>query len=299
MNPAAGGGRAAAFGARLAEKVAGDHTTDVQWSEAPDHASVLATAAVADGRGRVVAVGGDGTLQEIINGVMAVDGPRPILGIVPAGRGNDLARSLRLPRRQRDAWRMATTGPAWPLDALHAASDPGGARWFVAAGGAGFDAQVARVMAGRGGWQRGRLGYLLTTLAELGRYENRVLRIAIDDRPAIERRGMFVALANGEYYGGGMRIAPAAAISDGLVDVCIVGDLSRGEAIRWIPRLYRGTHLANPKVELLRARSVRIEADEPTSVHLDGEPFGELPVTVTIAPGALRVAGPPAASVPE
>lgn len=298
VNPAAGGGRAAAVGARLAEMVGGDDAGDLRWTEAPGHASELALEAVAEGRARVVAVGGDGTLQEVVNGLLASDGPRPILGIVPSGRGNDLARSLGLPRRRLDAWRLASAGPAEPLDALHAASDAGRRRWFVAAGGAGFDAQVARVMAGRRGWQRSQLGYLLVTLAELGRFENRVMRVAIDDRPPIQRRGMVVALANGEYYGGGMRIAPGAAVSDGLVDVCIIGDLSRGEAIRWIPRLYRGTHLANRKVELLRGRRVRIEADEATSVHLDGEPFDDLPLTITISPGALRVAGAPEAGVP-
>ena len=90
-----------------------------------------------------------------------------------------------------------------------------------------------------------------------------------------------------------MRIAPSAVVGDGEMDVCIVGDISRVEVIRWLPRLYRGTHLANPKVELLRGRVVRLEADGPTSVHLDGEPFDDLPLTITVEAGALRVAGAP------
>jgi diacylglycerol kinase (ATP) len=164
-------------------------------------------------------------------------------------------------------------------------------RWFASAGGAGFDAQVAAAMSGRRGWSRSAMGYAIATLSELRRYGNRPLRVSIDDRPPIERTCLFVAVANAEYYGGGMRIAPGAEIGDGLLDVCLVGDISRAEAVRWLPRLYRGTHLANRNVELFRGRSVRIESTEPTSVHLDGEPFDALPVTMTLRPRALRIAG--------
>ena len=297
VNPVAGLGRGAAVGARLAEVLGGRGAAEMRWTDGPGHAEELARNAADTGRERVVAVGGDGTLQEVVNGVLSAGlvGPGPILGILPSGRGNDLARSLGLPRSQAHAWRIASTGDAHAVDALRASGGDGRARWFVSAGGAGFDAQVARVMAGRTGWAGGRLGYLLTTLGELRRFENREVRITIDGSPTITRRALFVAIANGEYYGGGMRIAPGAIVADGEMDVCIVGDISRPEVIRWLPRLYRGTHLAHPKVELLRGRILRLEADEPTPVHLDGEPFGDLPLTINVEAGALRVAGAPSA----
>jgi diacylglycerol kinase (ATP) len=293
VNPVAGRGRGAVVGVRLADVLAGRDAPEMRWTDGPGHAEELARAAARDGRQRVIAVGGDGTLQEVVNGMLSAGnaGGGPILGILPTGRGNDLARSLGLPRSQAHAWRLASTAAPEPVDVLRATASDGVARWFVSAGGAGFDAQVARAMAGRTGWAGGQLGYLATTLRELRRFDNRGVRITIDGTPTISRRALFVAIANGEYYGGGMRIAPGAVVGDGEMDVCIVGDISRLEVIRWLPRLYRGTHVAHPKVELLRGRTLRLEADEPTCVHLDGEPFRDLPLTITVEAAALRVAG--------
>jgi diacylglycerol kinase (ATP) len=164
-------------------------------------------------------------------------------------------------------------------------------RRFVTAGGAGFDAGVAARMAGeRAWWQRGQLGYLLTTLDELRRQRNAVVELTVDGA-VIPRDGgvLFTAFANGAYYGGGMQICPEARVDDGLLDLCVVGDLSRLAALRELPGLYRGAHVDHPAVSFHPFRRLRIEGTH-VPVHLDGEPFGTLPAEIEVEPGALRVA---------
>jgi diacylglycerol kinase (ATP) len=178
------------------------------------------------------------------------------------------------------------------VDAARARNGAGQERWFASAGGVGFDAQVAAAMVRRRGWQAGKAGYVLTTLTELRRFENRPVTITLDD-DTFSRSVLFVAIANGAYYGGGMKIAPGAEPDDGRLDVCVVGDISRLTALREMPNLYRGTHVRNPAVSLHTAQTIRIEGDSSALIHLDGEPFGTLPLDVRIAPGVLSVATPP------
>ena len=146
-------------------------------------------------------------------------------------------------------------------------------------------------MIDRRGWQAGRAGYLLTTLSELRRYSNQRITLAIDGVPSAHDV-LLVAIANGAYYGGGMRIAPEARPDDGLLDVCVVADISRLTAIRQLPNLYRGTHVHHPQVSMRTGRSVEVDGEATTRVHLDGEPFGTLPLHVSLAPAALEVAVP-------
>lgn len=289
VNPTAGGGRAGRLAPWLRERLALRPEARLEVTTRAGHAEHLA----ADGTSthdRIVAVGGDGTVQEIINGMLA-SGRGASLGIVPTGSGNDLARSLGLPTEQGAAWTVAVGENVRALDLGHATNGGEGARWFGSAGGIGFDAGVATAMATRSGWQRGRAGYLLTTLVELRRFENREVELVLDGMTS-RRRVLFIAIANGEYYGGGMRIAPGATTDDGLLDICIVGDITRLTALRQLPNLYRGTHVAHARVELVQARSLSIDGDARTLVHLDGEPFGTLPLTIELHRGRLLVAAP-------
>lgn len=288
LNPAADAGRAGRLAAWLREAVASVPGARLALTDAAGHAERLAANAADAGHDRIVAVGGDGTVQEVVNGI-AGRGRRPAIGIVPVGSGNDLARSLGLPRGRREALAVATGAGTRALDLGLATDAAGRERWFASAGGVGFDAQVAAAVAGRRGWQRGRAGYLLTTLAELRRFENRSVRLVIDGT-ATDERVLLVAIANGAFYGGGMRIAPDATVDDGALDLCIVGDVSRGTALAQLANLYRGTHVGHPQVRMARGRVIGIEGDPATRVHLDGEPFGTLPLRVELHPGRLAVA---------
>jgi diacylglycerol kinase (ATP) len=139
-------------------------------------------------------------------------------------------------------------------------------------------------------WQRGSIGYLLTALLELRGYRNRSVRLTDGGGAPDQRRVLLAAIANGAYYGGGFKICPAAEPGDGLLDLCLVGDVSRFEALKQMPGLYRGSHVGHPDVEFRRVRELRIEGEGVTRIHLDGEPFGSLPVTFAVRPAALRVA---------
>ena len=290
VNPVAGGGRASRLVPWLRERLEARPEADLRVTRCPGEAEQHAAGAALEGYDRVVAVGGDGTVQEVVNGLRATRDAME-LGIVPVGTGNDLARSLGLPSEAGEAWKVAIGRATRPIDAAQARNGAGEERWFASAGGIGFDAQVAVSMAERRGWRSGRAGYLLTTLVELRRFANRAVRVTLDGE-TVTRDVLFIALANGAYYGGGMRIAPGAVPDDGHLDVCVVGDISRLTALRELPNLYRGTHMRNPAVSMHTARQIDIEGDAATRVHLDGEPFGSLPLSVTIQPAALEVAAP-------
>jgi len=289
VNPTAGSGRGGRHVPWLREQLAaGD--SELHVTDDPAQPEALAAAAAERGCDRVIAVGGDGTVQAVVNGLLGV-GRSTELAVMPIGSGNDLARSLGLPTDIADAWAVATGRTTRRIDVARARNGHGRERWFASAGGIGFDAQVAAAMASRRGWQAGRAGYLLTTLSELRRFRNQRVRVTIDGETQ-EHQVLFVAIANGAYYGGGMRIAPDAQTDDGLLDVCVVGNISRLTAIREMPNLYRGTHVRNRAVTMHVARSLTVEGDPETRVHLDGEPFGGLPLEVVLHPSVLAVAVP-------
>lgn len=290
VNPTAGGGRVMRSIGWLRERLAPRPEARLEITRHPGDAEALAADAVGSGHDRIVAIGGDGTVQEVINGMLA-GGDGAELGIVPLGSGNDLARSLDLPSEPSSAWRVAIGRRTRRIDVGHAVNGAGAERWFASAGGVGFDAQVAAAMAQRRGWQAGRAGYLLTTLAELRRFENRPIEVTIDGE-GMPRNVLFVAIANGAYYGGGMRIAPSARPDDGMLDICVVGDVSRLTVLRQLPNLYRGTHVDHPAVEMRGGIRVEIDGDRGTRIHLDGEPFGNLPLRVTLSHQVLAVAVP-------
>jgi len=301
VNPIAGSGRAHGIGNRVRQWLAEQRKQGrVIETERPGDAERFATSAAGDGHDRVIAVGGDGTVQEVVNGLVASssNGATPRMGVIPAGRGNDMARSVGLPLDPLACLPIAVGANLRPFDVGRAESPDGSRRHFAAAGGVGFDAAVAYTMAvHRRFWMRGEAGYFLGTLNELRRYRNSALEVTLIGDGAgrvVSQRFLFVAFANGPFYGGGMQICPDAKTDDGLLDVCLVGDLSRLAALRELPGIYQAKHLKNPAVEIVRARTIRFEGPATARVHLDGEPFGTVPVEVTLLPAALQVAVPEA-----
>ena len=287
VNPAAGGGRALRSVSWLRERLERRPEARLEVTRRAGDAEAMAADAARRGHDRVIAIGGDGTVQEVVNGLLC-NAVAASMGIVPVGSGNDLARSLGLPSDLPSAWRLAVGHAMRSIDVARATNGVGAQRWFASAGGIGFDAQVAAAMASRRGWHAGRAGYLLTTLAELRRFENRRVELSVDGVSAT-RDVLFVAIANGAYYGGGMRIAPSALPDDGRLDVCLVGDVSRLTVLRQLPNLYRGTHVEHPAVEMRTGSLVEVDGVR-TRIHLDGEPFGELPLRVSLSHRVLAVA---------
>ena len=290
LNPISGDGASGRSLPRLKELLT-RRNAELQVSTRRGHVEELAAEAIQSGADRVVAVGGDGTMQEAVNGIISAGGGE--MGLVPIGRGNDLARSLAIPLDLAAALDIALGPTTTAIDVGRAVRDTT-LRHFVAAGGVGFDAQVSWTMSNpRPWWKNGRAGYFAGTLDELRRFHNQRLRITLETdegREVVDHVSLMVAFANGPYYGGGMKICPDASLTDGQVDVCVVGDLSRMQALRELPGIYEAKHVRNPKVRFYRSRRLLIEGDEPTRVHLDGEPWGTLPIRVEAFPAAIQVA---------
>jgi YegS/Rv2252/BmrU family lipid kinase len=288
VNPAADGGRTERRWRDLRDDL-GRLGLTFDWSltTGPGSAILLAGAAAEAGADLVVAVGGDGTLNEVINGITRHEARRPTVGALLTGRGRDAARNLGLAAEPRAAARRLVEGADVHVDLVRADWPDGTRRYLVGAAGAGFDAAVARRVAAGGG--RGTLPYLRAVVTTLSAHATVAAAIEADGARAWAGRLSTAVVANGAHYGGGMKIAPAAAVADGLLDLVVVGDLGRLELLRWLPRVYRGGHLANPKVVTQRARRVTIQPAAPLPVHVDGEAAPDTPVTFVICPGALRL----------
>jgi YegS/Rv2252/BmrU family lipid kinase len=251
-------------------------------------ATDLARRAAADGWPLVVAVGGDGTVNEVVAGLVDETGSaRATLGLVMTGRGGDVCRNFGVEADPARAVRRLVDGTDVHVDIGVAewAGRPG--RPFVNAAGAGFDAVVARRAADTGG--SGTWPYVRAVLASLLDHRPVAATIRVDGAVAWTGRLTAAVVANGAHYGGGMKIAPAAQPDDGRLELVVLGDLGRLELVRWLPAVYRGRHMAHPAVTTRPARVVTIETVTPVPVHLDGEVAGTTPVRLAVRPGALRL----------
>jgi len=239
--------------------------------------------AAAAGAERVVVAGGDGTLHHALQ-VLA--GTRAALGVVPAGRGNDLARTLEVPLHAVEALRHALTAPIRDIDLGQV-----GKRWYACIGGVGFDGEVAAVARRVGKAMPGPFVYPWALLRKLPGFVPPHVRVEFDGT-VWEGRAMMALFANGTTFGGGMRIAPGADLDDGLLDLVLVKEVRKLELLRVFPRVYQGTHVDHPAVFLARAREARVLADRPLIPWGDGEPLDSSPateITFRAVPRALRV----------
>ncbi|MEU5041041.1 diacylglycerol kinase [Streptomyces griseorubiginosus] len=288
VNPTAGRGRGAraARPAASALRAAGFSVRTVLGENAPD-ALARARAAVRDGTGALIAVGGDGMANLALQ---AVAGTRTPFGLIAVGTGNDLARTLGLPVRDPAA-AARLIAEALKDSRLHDI-DLGrvGDHWFGTVLASGLDSRV-NDRGNRMRWPLGRFKYDLALLAELAAFRPVPYRITLDDGEVREVEATLVAVGNGSSYGGGMRICPGADLTDGLFDVTVVGDCTRTTLLRVFPRVYRGTHVEHPKVSVVRAAKVEIAARDVTG-YADGEPLGPLPLTARCVRAAVSVIGP-------
>ncbi len=282
-NPSAGkgaGSRTAAIALpRLRE--AGFHVRELQGGDGPE-AIELARKAVADGVESLVVVGGDGMVHMAVQALANTD---VNLGIIPAGTGNDVARYLDIPRKNPQAAADVVVGShVRTIDLAKA-----GPSYFVTVLAAGFDSKVNE-RANHMRWPRGQMRYNLATLAELRVFEPLPYTLEMDGE--VHRLdAMLVAVGNGPSFGGGLRITHGAEIDDGMLDVVIIKPMSKVELVKTYPKLYSGRHVTHPQYEHHRVRSVTVAAPGVVA-YADGERLGALPLTVEVAPRALRVLAP-------
>ena len=260
-------------------------------TEGPGHATAIAKEAVAEGCARVIAVGGDGTVNEVANGLLAAES-NSRLGVLPIASGGDFARALRL-TGLRHAIRTLAAGHWRPLDAVRArfhGPDGPAVRHFVNMASAGLGGLVAADVQQKWRFLPGRVRYLAATIPRLAAGCAYPIRLSLDDVHTGAFDATIVSLANGRYQGGGILIAPEAAWDDGLIGITLVEEVSLAEVLKRIRLLYNGNVYIHPKVHHWQARRVRVDGDAP--LELDGEPLGRLPLEAEILPQALPVICP-------
>ena len=280
INPTAGSGKGAAVGARVAGYLTTRHI---------DHEVISGNSAISlvsnlsafiekfpDCTG-VIAVGGDGLAHNVLQKTTPAQIP---LAVIPAGTGNDFVRTL-----------------GWSLDALDTyleriiseaprSMDLGvvDGEWFGAILSTGFDS-IVNEKANTMKWPKGPMKYNAAIAIELPRFKPRHYEITLDDR-TISTQAMLIAVSNGRSYGGGMLVCPAADIHDGYFDVMVLHPISKLEFLKVFPRVFKGTHITHPAVEIVRSKSVTIKAD--AVAYADGERIGLLPIKAQCMPGAMQ-----------
>lgn len=265
-------------------------------SDHPGGVVDLARRAADEGVALVVVVGGDGTVHEAVNGLMlAGDEGRPELAVIAQGTGDDFARGVGIPSSFDAAVAVVREGWSRTIDVGRAEYRTTGGSpataYFASMAGTGMSGAVAGRLNTTTKALGGKASSLIATVAVFRRWKNVEMTIELDgDRSSALTEDVLVG--NTEYHNGGMRLCPGARPDDGLLDVLVIGDISKKDLALVLPRLYRGTHLPHPKARLVRAKRISIDASRPLPIELDGEQPGTTPVTFDVVPAALRVRVP-------
>jgi len=270
-------------------------------TEGPGHAIELARQAAEGGADLVISVGGEGTLNETVNGLMGTTGeipPHIEIGIIPSGTGNDFVRTLGIPRDPLDACRYLACAGSRVVDLGEISFQAEGhpmLRYFVNVAGLGFDSEVVDRVNRSSKALGGTIPYLRGLAVTALTYRNPYLHLELDGQ-VIEGRSKSIVVCNGRYFGGGMFVAPDAEVDDGVLNVVHFGDITNLEFLLQSPKVYKGTHVDHPLVETYRAHQIRIESERATLVQADGDVVGQTPATFRVLPRALRVRAAPANS---
>jgi len=295
VNPASSNGSTGRRWPELARRAAAAGLEGATlFSERQGHLAELAREAALDGAELLVVVGGDGSVNEVVNGLAGL-GRQPEVAVVPRGTGWDFSRTFGIPRKIDDAVQIALQGDVRTIDlgrASYRAWDGSDATaWFANVASAGMSGAIAKRANETTKALGGKASYLWATFAVFSGWEATEIEVAVDG----ERRAgpMFdVVIANGRFFGGGLEICPEAEPDDGLFDVLTIGDVTKRDLVQTMPKMYRGTHLPHPKAELLRGSSVTVTSETPLPIELDGEQPGTTPVTFEVTAGALRLRVP-------
>ncbi len=270
---------------------------EVEPTRGPRDAERIAREGVRAGCERVLVAGGDGTLSEVVTGLLSADlGGYAEVGVLPCGTGGDFPRMLGLPRQLDRALQLLSRGKVRPIDAGRAdyvdSTGRSARAYFLNVASFGITGLASALVNRAPKALGGRVSFLVGTVASIARYESAPVSIRVDGTLVHDGRLILGTAANGSYFGGGMRIAPEAKPDDGLLDVIVISHLSKPRLLTSLPSLYRGSHLRHQAVSFHRGRRIEVEA-APGAVwlELDGEPLGQLPATFEVLPGAIQLIG--------
>ena len=271
---------------------------DSAFTSGPGDATQITQNALVRGFTRIISVGGDGTMNEVVNGFFSNDqlvNPHAELAIFSHGTGCDFIRTLKIPKGIDGFLEVLKLGRKRMIDVGEVLFyDNNGQhlhRYFLNVADVGLGGETVARVNQQSKLLGGKLSFLIGSVLSIFRYRNKVMSCEIDNNQIFNGRLNSIMVANGRYIGGGMMIAPQADLEDGYFDVVLLGDFSTWTLLRHIPKIYRGTHLKIPGVILHRGRSVVITSDERILLDIDGEQPGQGPIQVRLNPGILRLWG--------
>ncbi|MDY6825676.1 MAG: diacylglycerol kinase family lipid kinase [Bacillota bacterium] len=268
---------------------------EYSFTGAPGEATVLARNFLNQGYELIISVGGDGTVNEVINGFFLVEEAvrkKTSLGIISSGTGRDLVRTLGTPLNFTEAARRIYNTPPFSVDTGKVKYKDGSGqkvRYFLNVAGMGLDGDIVARVNSTSKALGGFVSFLGGTVASLCRYRNKKMKITVDGKEICNEPITFIVVANGRYFGGGMFIAPHALMDDGSFDIIIARNLSKSDLLINLPKVYRGKHLDHPRITSLRGRVINVESDDCPLLNLDGEQPGCAPAEVVIQPQALNL----------
>jgi diacylglycerol kinase (ATP) len=291
VNPASANGSTGKRWPEIARRAAAAGLNgDALLSRAPGELTELARRATDEGAQLLVVVGGDGSVNEVVNGIAGRDGVE--IAVIARGTGWDFARSLGLPRDLDRAIAVALGSTTRTIDlgrvTYRTWSGAEAQSFFANVASAGMSGAIAQRANDTSKALGGKASYVWATFAVFARWSNSEVEVSVDGE---QRRARMhdVVVANGSSFGGGMKICPDAEADDGAFDVLLIGDLTKRDLMLTLPKTFRGKHLPHPKAELLRGATVTVDSPEPLPIQLDGEQPGTTPARFEIVPRALRV----------
>ncbi|MCF6094666.1 diacylglycerol kinase family lipid kinase [Microaerobacter geothermalis] len=293
INPCAGNQRAEKIWSQLSRYLdRREISYHYYMTKYPRHAVQLTQSAIQQEKeiDAIVAIGGDGTVNEVIEGMVTSTIP---FGYIPAGSGNDFARYYQIPSHPIEAFEIIMKKKTISIDIGKMTNG-----YFVSSLGAGFDAQIA-LKTNRSFYKKwlnllgiGKLSYVITVLKEIFLYVPTSLKIIINEKEFHYSKVWFAAVTNIPYYGGGMKISPNAVPNDGMLEVIIVSQLNRWQLLRFFPQVFKGTHIHLPQVKVLYGSEITVNMEPSTPVHADGEIKGETPIKITLLQQKMNIIVP-------
>jgi diacylglycerol kinase (ATP) len=299
VNPQSNGGATGRRWKTLEPRIrAGLGAIEVEHTREPRDAERIAREAVRSGVDRVVVAGGDGTFSEVVTGLLANElGSYARLGLLPLGTGGDLRRTLRIPKDLAGALTCIAEGHTREIDAGRVsfcdASGKPAEVYFANVASIGVSGDIVKRTANTTRVLGGSVAFLISTLKSIARFRPEPVTLRVDGELVYEGPLVLAAAANGRRFGGGMTVAPEAAIDDGCLDLVMITDLNRRQLVARLPMLYRGTHVHDAAVMSCRGRVIEATASSEVALEIDGEPLGGLPVRIEVLPRALTVYTPP------